>query len=367
MALSNLPVHQLFRHTRTVALFFVLLLVSYTAALAEGSATVADVLARVNRERTSRGLPAFTLNAQLTAAAHGHASDIARTGKYSHTGSDGSTTEQRVARAGYGKAERIGENWAAYRTLDDAIKFWMVSAPHKANILHPVYREIGIGITPASTGALIIVLDFGARTDAPSPNAATPVPTAASMPALAGRSERAAGTATPKESGGLPAVPAEGKGSLPAAPQITGAPQKSADAAPTRTSTRASSPTPARPAVVKPTATRTPRPATPVPSPTPATVASLAVPPAYDDEPLQLDDEALADEQATDTENTAARPQAQPAVSQVAQSVATSVRPAIASAVPAQAVKTQMDLLAGSVFGLALLLGIWAVFKYMRP
>lgn len=127
---------------------------------------VADLAARINRERTSRGLIPYALNAQLNAAAQAHANDISRTGVNSHTGSDGSDVRVRVARAGYGSyswGRRVGENWAFYFDAATAMQMWMNSAPHTHNILHPVYREFGIGIATTKNGATIYVVDFGAQ------------------------------------------------------------------------------------------------------------------------------------------------------------------------------------------------------------
>ncbi len=150
---------------RTIA--FVLLLVAMAAqgALAQAPDAVADLAARVNRERLAQGLAPYALNAKLTAAAQAHANDIAGTGNYSHTGSDGSTVFDRVARTGYGAyswGRRLGENWAWYHDAATAMAFWMSSPPHRANILHALYREIGIGIAP-SQGNTVFVIDFGAQ------------------------------------------------------------------------------------------------------------------------------------------------------------------------------------------------------------
>lgn len=122
--------------------------------------------ARINRERLARGLVPYALNAQLTAAAQAHADDLARTGNYSHTGSDGSTVFERVAHTGYGAyswGRRLGENWAWYRDAATALAMWMDSAPHRDNILHPLYREFGIGIAPGKNGNSIFVVVFGAQ------------------------------------------------------------------------------------------------------------------------------------------------------------------------------------------------------------
>lgn len=127
---------------------------------------VSDLALRLNRERMARGLTPLALNPQLTAAAQGHANDIARNRNFGHIGSDGSTATERIARAGYGKYSwgyRVGENWAHFRNVAEAVAMWMESAPHRNNILHPVLREMGIGIAAVTGGNTIYVVDFGAQ------------------------------------------------------------------------------------------------------------------------------------------------------------------------------------------------------------
>ncbi len=129
----------------------------------------AEIAAQINHERITRGLAPLALNAKLTAAAQAHADDIGRTTRYSHTGSDGSTAPDRIARAGYGKYSwgmRVGENWAWYHSVADAMTAWMGSAPHRGNILHTLYREFGIGVAPTALGGFVYVVDFGAQPNA---------------------------------------------------------------------------------------------------------------------------------------------------------------------------------------------------------
>ncbi len=130
---------------------------------------VVDLTTRINRERIANGLTPYALNAQLTKSAQAHADDIARTQQYGHVGSDGSNTQQRVERAGYGKYSwgfRVGENWAHYSSVANAFAMWMDSTPHRNNILHAYYREIGIGIAPTRVGLFVFVIDFGAQPNA---------------------------------------------------------------------------------------------------------------------------------------------------------------------------------------------------------
>lgn len=149
-----------------VACVSVLLCLSITPTHAQSRDAIADLAGRINRERTMRGLVPYAQSAALDAAAQAHANDIARTGINSHTGSDGSDVRERVARAGYGAyswGRRVGENWAWYPDAATAMQMWMNSAPHTDNILHPVYREFGIGIAPGKPGTFIYVVDFGAQ------------------------------------------------------------------------------------------------------------------------------------------------------------------------------------------------------------
>ena len=141
------------------------LLLAPRAAHAQSPGAVADLLARINGERVSRGMVPYALSTELTQSAQAQASDIANTGNYSHIGLDGSTVFDRVARTGFGAyswGRRLGENWAWYPDAATAMAMWMDSPPHRANILHALYREIGVGIAP-SRGNTIFVVDFGAE------------------------------------------------------------------------------------------------------------------------------------------------------------------------------------------------------------
>jgi uncharacterized protein YkwD len=115
------------------------------AAQAAISASLLAALNRINELRSQAGVPALTFNAQLKAAAKGHADDMAAKGYFSHTSQDGRTPGQRIAAAGYsysayGETIAIGyDDWAA------AIAGWMGSPGHRAILLGTRYRDIGLG------------------------------------------------------------------------------------------------------------------------------------------------------------------------------------------------------------------------------
>ena len=54
----------------------------------------------------------------------------------------------RVNAAGYAGWNRIGENIAAgQETPESVMAGWMTSPGHRANILNPAFKEIGVGFT----------------------------------------------------------------------------------------------------------------------------------------------------------------------------------------------------------------------------
>ncbi|MEU5322309.1 CAP domain-containing protein [Streptomyces sp. NPDC021056] len=104
------------------------------------------VLVLVNAERAKAGCAPLTENAKLTEAAQDHSQDMADHQNMSHTGSDGSSMTDRLARVGY-KFRSAGENVAyGYNTPESVMDGWMNSSGHRANILNCGFKEIGIGL-----------------------------------------------------------------------------------------------------------------------------------------------------------------------------------------------------------------------------
>jgi len=67
--------------------------------------------------------------------------------KMTHTGSDGSSVGTRITREGYDWST-VGENVAQGHSSNSAVvKGWMNSAGHRKNILNPLYKEMGFGVT----------------------------------------------------------------------------------------------------------------------------------------------------------------------------------------------------------------------------
>jgi uncharacterized protein YkwD len=170
----------------------------------------AVTLCLLNGQRADRGLPALSTNARLARAAEGHAADMVRHSYFAHEGRNGSDITDRIGATGYIPADGrwvIGENLAwgtgALATPRSIVNAWMNSTGHRANVLHPAYREIGFGIVvgnpKASDGfGATFVTEFGVRGDgaATAPRSGTPAADARGRPGSgAGErtSERGAG------------------------------------------------------------------------------------------------------------------------------------------------------------------------------
>ena len=99
-----------------------------------------------NVERKGVGASELTVDPLLTAAAQAHASDMAARSYFSHQGPGGEQPWVWISASGYQYAY-AGENLATYfYESADVVSAWMASPTHRANIVKPVYKDIGIGI-----------------------------------------------------------------------------------------------------------------------------------------------------------------------------------------------------------------------------
>ena len=119
----------------------------------------AQMIELVNQERTSRGLQALKVNSAAGAVARSYGQEILTTGYFSHIDQAGRSPFDRLraAKVPYGAA---GENLALSPGVSQAHQALMNSPGHRANILSPVYRTVGIGVLDAGQYGYIFVQDF---------------------------------------------------------------------------------------------------------------------------------------------------------------------------------------------------------------
>ncbi|WP_170474768.1 CAP domain-containing protein [Ruegeria arenilitoris] len=139
-----------------------------------------EMLALINQERESRGLDPLLMETQLNDSSEDHSAWMLDTDRFSHTGEDGSSATQRMRAAGFDfeGSWRSGENiaWQSERGApgisDDVAQLHenLMSSPgHRANILNPDFRYIGIGIETGDMrgyDAVMVTQNF-ATTSAP--------------------------------------------------------------------------------------------------------------------------------------------------------------------------------------------------------
>lgn len=102
----------------------------------------------INDARTEAGVPALTVNAQLTEAAESHAADMLCNDYFSPMGLDGSTPEERVETAGF-DASLVTENLFALHPAfggnpQSAVDWWMGNPDARADLLNENTTVMGI-------------------------------------------------------------------------------------------------------------------------------------------------------------------------------------------------------------------------------
>lgn len=128
-----------------------------------------SLLAAVNAYRVSRGLATVVASPTLMAAAQFMANDFAAHGPPAvpHRSSDGRTARQRMADAGYPVGESFESEIIAWgsTTVEGAMRLWINSPPHWAELNDGRYRAAGLGVSCAGTFPCVWVVTFGSIVD----------------------------------------------------------------------------------------------------------------------------------------------------------------------------------------------------------
>ncbi|NET38025.1 MAG: matrixin family metalloprotease [Cyanothece sp. SIO1E1] len=103
------------------------------------------VLELVNKERTKRGLDALKLNGKLDQVADKHAENMAEQDFFGHTGKNGSSPAERVAKTGY-NAKLVKQNIAGFQNTPEwFVRDLMSNAKTRGRLLDSEVTEMGLG------------------------------------------------------------------------------------------------------------------------------------------------------------------------------------------------------------------------------
>lgn len=131
--------------------------------------------------RADHGLAPLSRSGALEAAARRHGTDMVTRRYFAHVSPSGGTLDKRARRAGYltGPCWILGENlgWAppALASARAVVDAWMDSPSHRAVILDPRFRQIGVGLidgAPVGGAGATFVLEVGAVQCGNAPRAA---------------------------------------------------------------------------------------------------------------------------------------------------------------------------------------------------
>jgi uncharacterized protein YkwD len=119
-------------------------LLTASGALAQSrSSAEISLLRAVNTTRTAYGLRPVTLDATLTRAARAHSVEMLRGGYFAHGNLHGRMVAFHV------RGPFVGENLAwgvgSYGTPKGIVRAWLASPEHRANLLRPGFRRVGLG------------------------------------------------------------------------------------------------------------------------------------------------------------------------------------------------------------------------------
>jgi len=124
-----------------------------------------EILNLVNQQRARGGLPPLKFSPRLAVIARGHSYDMATRHYLAHNSPDGVAPADRISGVGIGY-RAVGENIYMDDAADSAnvprraMKGWLKSPEHLANIVSGKFTETGVGIAQSADGATYVTQDF---------------------------------------------------------------------------------------------------------------------------------------------------------------------------------------------------------------
>jgi uncharacterized protein YkwD len=148
-----------------------------TADSTEVSVLDRNLLVEINAVRKAHALTPLKRSAPLAVAAAQHTAEMGKAGYFAHASLDHTQFWKRIERkypsAGY-RFWEVGENLlyvAPNVGAAEAMRLWMHSPEHRANLLNPMWREIGVATRHFNSApgfyndepVTILTTDFGVR------------------------------------------------------------------------------------------------------------------------------------------------------------------------------------------------------------
>jgi uncharacterized protein YkwD len=130
------------------------------AAASGSSSSTSSLLAAINATRARHGLAPVRIDMRLGRVARAHSTDMLAHGYFAH-GSFGARM-----RASGAAGPRFGEDlaWGTGVSTSRFVARWLASPLHRAVLLHPGFRRIGLGIAQGAFAghgtATVVTADF---------------------------------------------------------------------------------------------------------------------------------------------------------------------------------------------------------------
>ena len=146
-----------------ILLTLLIMVIGVTPAHAQ-AAQSSEVILLVNALRASKGLPAYRVDATLTAVAQAQAEWSAANNHFGHDGPGGNTPRDRAILGGYGGGKSISaqENVAngtlPYITPDWVVTMWQGDDIHLGALLSTRHDDIGVGYAEANDYAWYVMM-----------------------------------------------------------------------------------------------------------------------------------------------------------------------------------------------------------------
>lgn len=121
----------------------------------------------INAQRIANGESPLVWDAELCRMARMHSEEMARTGLFGHTGTDGRDMRERAHGSNIRGWSTMAENIAYNQGFADpaafAVERWMRSAKHRDNILNAVFTRSAVGVARSADGKIFLTQLFIAR------------------------------------------------------------------------------------------------------------------------------------------------------------------------------------------------------------